>query len=42
MNKQREVIYTQRREILAGQDIRESFLEMLDETIEEIVAAYRH
>ena len=37
MNKQREVIYTQRREILAGQEIRESFLEMLDETIEEIV-----
>jgi preprotein translocase subunit SecA len=40
MNKQREVIYTQRREILAGQDIRESFMEMLDETIEEIVAGY--
>ena len=40
MNKQREVIYAQRREILGGQDIRESFLEMLDETIEEIVAAY--
>ena len=40
MNKQREVIYTQRREILAGQDIRESFLEMLDETIEDISAAY--
>ena len=40
MNKQREVIYTQRREILAGQEIRESFLEMLDETLEEIVAGY--
>jgi preprotein translocase subunit SecA len=40
MNKQREVIYSQRREILAGQEIRESFLEMLDETIEEIVASY--
>ncbi|HIJ86407.1 MAG TPA: preprotein translocase subunit SecA [Desulfuromonadales bacterium] len=40
MNKQREVIYSQRREILAGQDIRESFLEMLDETVEEIAAAY--
>ncbi|MBK5277137.1 MAG: preprotein translocase subunit SecA, partial [Desulfuromonadales bacterium] len=40
MNKQREVIYTQRREILAGQDIRESFLEMLDETIQEIVGGY--
>ncbi|CAH2030712.1 preprotein translocase subunit SecA [Trichlorobacter ammonificans] len=42
MNKQREVIYTQRREILAGQDIRESFLEMLDETIGDIVNAYAY
>jgi preprotein translocase subunit SecA len=40
MNKQREVIYSQRREILAGQDIRDSFLDMLDETIEDISAAY--
>ena len=40
MNKQREVIYSQRREILAGRDIRESFLGMLDDTIEEIVSAY--
>ncbi len=40
MNKQREVIYTQRREILAGQDIRESFMEMLDDTIEDLVDAY--
>ena len=40
MNKQREVIYSQRREILAGQDIRENFLEMLDETVEDIVSAY--
>ena len=40
MNKQREVIYSQRREILAGQDIRGSFLDMLDETIEDICSAY--
>jgi len=40
MNKQREVIYSQRREILGGQDIRESFMEMLDDTIEDIVAAF--
>ncbi len=40
MNKQREVIYSQRREILGGQDIRDSFLEMLDDTIEDIVAAF--
>jgi len=40
MNKQREVIYTQRREILAGQAIRDSFLEMLQETIDDIAATY--
>ena len=40
MNKQREVIYSQRREILGGNDIRASFLEMLDETIEDIGAAF--
>jgi len=40
MNKQREVIYTQRREILGGENIRESFLEMMDESVEDLVAAY--
>jgi preprotein translocase subunit SecA len=40
MNKQREVIYTQRREILAGEDIRNSFLDMLDDTIEDIAETY--
>jgi preprotein translocase subunit SecA len=40
MNKQREVIYTQRREILSGVDLRESFLEMMDETVEDLVEAY--
>jgi preprotein translocase subunit SecA len=40
MNKQREVIYSQRREILAGQNIRENFIEMLNESIEELAAAY--
>jgi preprotein translocase subunit SecA len=40
MNKQREVIYTQRREILAGERIRENFLEMVEETATELVAAY--
>ncbi|MFZ3207315.1 MAG: preprotein translocase subunit SecA [Geobacteraceae bacterium] len=40
MNKQREVIYTQRKEILAGEDIRESFLDMLDETVEELAGFY--
>jgi len=42
MNKQREVIYTQRREILGGEEIRESFLEMLGETIDDIVKAYAY
>ncbi|MGD0844605.1 MAG: preprotein translocase subunit SecA [Geobacteraceae bacterium] len=40
MNKQRDVIYTQRREILAGEDLRGSFLEMMDETVEDLVASY--
>jgi preprotein translocase subunit SecA len=40
MNKQREVIYTQRREILSGTDLRDNFLEMMDETVEDLVEAY--
>ncbi len=40
MNKQREVIYTQRKEILAGREIRASFTEMMDETIGDIVTTY--
>ncbi len=40
MNKQREVIYTQRREILGGVELRESFLEMMDETVEDLVEAF--
>ncbi|RII27227.1 MAG: preprotein translocase subunit SecA [Geobacter sp.] len=40
MNKQREVIYTQRREILAGENIRASFMEMMDESVEDLVSAY--
>jgi preprotein translocase subunit SecA len=40
MNKQREVIYTQRREILGGEDLRGSFMEMMDETVEDLVEIY--
>ncbi|SNB46210.1 preprotein translocase subunit SecA [Geobacter sp. DSM 9736] len=40
MNKQREVIYTQRREILGGEEIRESFLEMMEETVEDLAGEY--
>jgi preprotein translocase subunit SecA len=40
MNKQREVIYAQRREILGGETIRESFMDMVDETAEELIAGF--
>ncbi|QSV44650.1 preprotein translocase subunit SecA [Geobacter benzoatilyticus] len=40
MNKQREVIYTQRREILGGEDIRGNFTQVLDDAIEDIAAAF--
>jgi preprotein translocase subunit SecA len=34
MNQQREVIYSQRREVLAGQDLKESVKEMIEEQAE--------
>ena len=37
MNQQREVIYSQRREVLAGQDLKESVKEMIEEQAEGIV-----
>jgi preprotein translocase subunit SecA len=40
MNKQREVIYTQRREILGGSDIRMNFTEMMDESVDDVVTAF--
>jgi preprotein translocase subunit SecA len=40
MNKQREVIYTQRKEILAGNEIRDSFLGMMDDTVTDLVSAF--
>lgn len=40
MNKQREVIYTQRKEILGGEEIRQSFLEMMDEAVSDLVNAH--
>ncbi|GFO58070.1 protein translocase subunit SecA [Geomonas silvestris] len=40
MNKQREVIYTQRKEILAGNAIRDSFIGMVDDTVTDVVGAY--
>ncbi len=40
MNRQREVIYAQRREILGGEDIRGTIESILDETIEDTVASF--
>jgi preprotein translocase subunit SecA len=40
MNKQREVIYAQRRQILAGENLEEDVLEMAEELLEEIVETY--
>jgi preprotein translocase subunit SecA len=40
MNQQREVVYSQRREVLAGEDLKESVTEMVEEQVEDIVDLY--
>jgi preprotein translocase subunit SecA len=40
MNKQREVIYAQRRQILSGENLQEDLLEMAEELVEDLVAEY--
>ena len=40
MNKQREVIYAQRRQILGGETLEEDLMEMADELVDEIVEEY--
>ncbi len=40
MNKQREVIYAQRRQILGGKTLDEDVLEMADQLVDEIVEEY--
>jgi preprotein translocase subunit SecA len=40
MNQQREVIYSQRREVLAGEDLKDSVLEVIEEQVEGIVDLY--
>jgi len=40
MNRQREVIYAQRRQILSGENLREDILEMAEELVEDLVAEY--
>ncbi|MBN2644358.1 MAG: preprotein translocase subunit SecA [Desulfuromonadaceae bacterium] len=40
MNRQREVIYSQRREVLGGEDIRGTFEAIIEEMVEDIVATF--
>ena len=40
MNKQREVIYTQRKEVLSGKGVRETFQSIIDETIDTLISTY--
>ena len=40
MNKQREIIYDQRRRILEGKDLRELFFEMLDDVVSDALELY--
>jgi preprotein translocase subunit SecA len=40
MNKQREVIYSQRRQILSGANLEEDLMDMAAELVEDIVAEY--
>ncbi|MFA6216720.1 MAG: preprotein translocase subunit SecA [Candidatus Omnitrophota bacterium] len=42
MNKQREVIYGQRREILEGVSLKENILEIMERMLDEIMAVYTH
>ncbi|MEN6312669.1 MAG: preprotein translocase subunit SecA [Clostridiaceae bacterium] len=40
MNKQREVIYGQRKQVLNGENLKDSFTKMLDGTVDGIISAY--
>jgi preprotein translocase subunit SecA len=40
MNRQREVIYTQRREVLAGENIRETIDSIVEESVQDMVATF--
>jgi preprotein translocase subunit SecA len=42
MNKQREVIYAQRRKVLNGESLKDSFVKMIDGVIDGIIATYCH
>lgn len=40
MNKQREIIYGQRNKVLDGEDLKDSILSMMDETVDSAMAMY--
>ena len=40
MNKQREIIYAQRDKVLDGEDLKDSILSMMDETVDSAMAMY--
>ena len=40
MNKQREVIYGQRRQVLDGENLKGSFTKMLESTVDNLIAVY--
>ncbi|MHB1392800.1 MAG: preprotein translocase subunit SecA [Clostridia bacterium] len=40
MNKQRSVVYSQRRQVLLGENIRETIMEMIEEIVEGAVVTY--
>ena len=40
MNKQREVVYTQRREVLAGEQLKDTYVSIVDETVEDMIASF--
>jgi preprotein translocase subunit SecA len=40
MNKQREVIYAQRKQVLDGENLREHFVKMIEDTVSNIVEIY--
>ena len=40
MNQQREVIYSQRRQILGGENLKDDFLDMAGELVDDMVAEY--
>ena len=40
MNKQREVIYSERRKVLEGEDLKEHYLGMIEEVVDAVAAGY--